>query len=132
MVKRLETVRDFWTRVLGIRGPQWMIMVALQRLDQGQGACGQAIAEMLCVNQSFVTTQARFLEKKGLVRRKALGEGDGAVMLWLTEKARQHLAEISHEQDLSSRIDQAENAIERSDSASRTAVPPSNETLLLI
>jgi hypothetical protein len=28
-----EEVRNFWARVLGIRGPQWMIIVALQKLD---------------------------------------------------------------------------------------------------
>ena len=92
---QLEELRSFWTKVLGIHGPQWMIMMALQRLDQGEGASAQAIADMLQVNQTFVTSQSRFLEDKGLVRRKAAGGDAGAMMLSLTEEARRHLAELA-------------------------------------
>jgi MarR family transcriptional regulator, organic hydroperoxide resistance regulator len=72
-----------------------MILMALQRLDQGQGASAQAVAEVLQMNLSFVTSQSRLLETKGLVRRKAAGDDPGDMMLSLTEKARHHLAELA-------------------------------------
>jgi DNA-binding MarR family transcriptional regulator len=91
---RLEEVRDFSTKVLGIHGPQWMIVMALQRLDRGEGATLQAIADLLQVNPTFVTSNSRLLERKGLVR--AIARDDGAiVMLSLTGQARQHLAELA-------------------------------------
>jgi DNA-binding MarR family transcriptional regulator len=95
MSERIETVRSFWRKALGTAGPHWMIMTALQRLDQGQGASGQVIADVLSANLTFVTSQSRVLERKGLVRREVVGEGSGATMLWLTEKARLLLAELS-------------------------------------
>jgi MarR family transcriptional regulator, organic hydroperoxide resistance regulator len=91
----LEKVCSFWIKVLGIHGSQWMILMALQRLDQGQGASAQAIAEVLHMNLSFVTSQSRLLETKGLIWRKAAGDDHGAMMLSLTEKARHHLVELA-------------------------------------
>jgi DNA-binding MarR family transcriptional regulator len=92
---QLEELRSSWAKVLGIHGPQWMIVMALQRLDQGEGASVQAVADMLQTNPTFVTSQSRFLEDKGLIRRKASGEDAGAVMLSLTEEAHRHLAELA-------------------------------------
>ena len=92
---QLEELRSFWTKVLGVQGPQWMIVMALQHLDQREGAHVQAIADMLDTNPTFVTSQSRFLESKGLIRVTAAGEDGAAVMLSLTDQARQHLAELA-------------------------------------
>jgi MarR family transcriptional regulator, organic hydroperoxide resistance regulator len=64
----LQEVRYFWARTLGISGPQWMILMALVDLDKGEGASVRAVAKVLNVDSSFVTTQSKILEKKGLVR----------------------------------------------------------------
>jgi len=84
MFMRLEEVRNFWTKVLGIHGPQWMSVMALQRLDQeeldqgeldqGEGATVQAIADLLQVN---LTPQSSLLENKGFIRRKASARTPG-------------------------------------------------------
>jgi MarR family transcriptional regulator, organic hydroperoxide resistance regulator len=92
---QLEEFCNFWTKALGVPGPQWMIVMALQRLDQGEGASVQAIAESLQVNPAFVTSHARLLENKGLIRLKAPGDETGATMVSLTEEARRHLAELA-------------------------------------
>ena len=86
-----EEVSNFWARVLGIRGPQWMIIVALQKLDHGEGVPVVAIATMLQANPTFVITQSRLLEKKGFVRRTAMSDESGTVCLSLTDKAYRHL-----------------------------------------
>ncbi|WP_051382345.1 MarR family transcriptional regulator [Bradyrhizobium sp. Tv2a-2] len=92
---QLEEFRNFWTQVLGVPGPQWMIVMALRPLDQGDGASVQAIADALQVNPTFVTSHARFLENKGLIRLKASGEKPGAAMVSLTEEGRRHLAGLA-------------------------------------
>lgn len=91
---QLEELRSFWAKVLGVHGPQWMIVMALYRLDQGEGDV-QAIADLLQMSPTFVTSHANFLEDKGLVRRTVAGEDGAAMMLSLTVKARQHLAELA-------------------------------------
>jgi MarR family transcriptional regulator, organic hydroperoxide resistance regulator len=90
-----EEVRNFWARVLGMRGPQWMIIVALQKLDHGEGVPVTAVAAMLHVNPTFVMTQSRLLEKKGFVRRTAVSDDSGTVSLSLTDKAYRHLAKLA-------------------------------------
>jgi DNA-binding MarR family transcriptional regulator len=92
---QLEELRSFWTKVLGVDGPQWMIVMALYHLDQGEGASVQAIAHLLHANPSFVTSQARFLESKGLIQRKPEDENPEAITLSLTGQAREHLAELA-------------------------------------
>jgi MarR family transcriptional regulator, organic hydroperoxide resistance regulator len=61
----LEELRHFWAKTLGISGPQWMMVVALADLDQGDGAPVNAVSKMLHVDPSFVTTQSKLLEKMG-------------------------------------------------------------------
>ena len=92
----LEEVRNYWAKVLGIRGPQWMIIVALQELDHGEGAQVMAVATMLQVNPTFVMTQSRLLERKGFVRRTAVSDDSRTVSLSLTDKAYRHVAKLAY------------------------------------
>ena len=95
---QLEELRSFWTTVLGVAGPARLIVMALQRLDQGDGASVQAIAETLQVNPTFVTFHVKFLENKGLIRLQPSGEEPRAIVLSLTEEARRRLAELASQQ----------------------------------
>jgi DNA-binding MarR family transcriptional regulator len=90
----VEEVRNFWADVLGVRGPQWMIIVAVQELGRGEGVLVTAVATMLHVNPAFVLTQSRLLEKKGFIRRTAASDDSGIASLSLTEKAYQHFATL--------------------------------------
>ena len=92
----LEEVRNYWAKVLGIRGPQWMIIVALQELDHGEGAPVMAVATMLQVNPTFVMTQSRLLERKGIVRRTAVSDDASTVSLSLTDKAYRDWAKLAY------------------------------------
>jgi MarR family transcriptional regulator, organic hydroperoxide resistance regulator len=92
----LEEVRNYWAKVLGIRGPQWMIIVALQELDHGEGVPVMAVATMLQVNPTFVMTQSRLLERNGFVRRTAVSDDANTVSLSLTDKAYRHLAKLAY------------------------------------
>ena len=90
-----EELRAFWSRALGAYGPQWMIILALQKLDDATGAKVQSVAAMLDVDPAFVTTHSRFLERKGFVTLSGAAESDPALRLSLTKKARQHLADFA-------------------------------------
>jgi DNA-binding MarR family transcriptional regulator len=90
----IEEVRNFWADVLGVRGPQWMIIVAVQELGRGEGVLVTAVATTLHVNPTFVLTQSRLLEKKGFIRRTAASDDSGILSLSLTDKAYEHLAKL--------------------------------------
>jgi DNA-binding MarR family transcriptional regulator len=94
-----QELRQFWAKVLGISGPQWMIIMALADLDSDEGAPVNAVSRMLHVDPSFVTTQSKLLEKKGFIRRKTSRADARVVDLSLTDKTRRHLAELASRQE---------------------------------
>lgn len=95
----LEELRHFWAKTLGITGPQWMIIVALSDLDQGDGVPVNAVSKILHVDPSFVTTQSKLLEKKGFVRRKPAAEDARIVKMSLTDKTCKQLAGLASRQE---------------------------------
>lgn len=95
----LEELRHFWAKTLGITGPQWMIVMALADLDEGEGVPVNAVSKMLHVDPSFVTTQSKLLEKKGLVRRKTSTADARIVNMSLSDKTYKHLANLASQQE---------------------------------
>jgi len=94
----LQEIRHFWARALGISGPQWMILMALADLDQGEGVPVKVVSKMLHVDPSFVTTQSKMLEKKSFVRRKTSDEDARIVQMSLTDKTYKHMAGLASQQ----------------------------------
>jgi MarR family transcriptional regulator, organic hydroperoxide resistance regulator len=95
----LEEIRYFWAKALSVSGPQWMIIVALADLDQGEGVPVNAVSKMLHVDPSFVTTQSKLLEKKGFIRRKTSAEDARIVNMSLADKTYKQLADLASQQE---------------------------------
>ena len=95
----LHEIRYFWAKALGISGPQWMILMALADLDQGEGVPVKVVSKMLHVDPSFVTTQSKMLEKKGFMRRKTSDDDARVVQMSLTDKSYKHIAGLASQQD---------------------------------
>jgi MarR family transcriptional regulator, organic hydroperoxide resistance regulator len=96
---RLEELRYFWGKTLGISGPQWMILMALAEIDQDDGVPVNVVSKKLHVDSSFVTTQSKLLEKSGFVRRKTSTEDGRIVQMSLTDKTYKHLASLAAQQE---------------------------------
>jgi DNA-binding MarR family transcriptional regulator len=95
----LEELRQFWARAIGISGPQWMILMAISDLDKDDGIPVNVVSKLLHVDPSFVTTQSKLLEKKGLLRRKPSPTDARVVRMSLTDKTQKHLASLSERID---------------------------------
>src|SRR5215216_1585873 len=95
----LQEIRYFWAKTLGISGPQWMILMALVDLDQGEGVPVKVVSKMLHVDPSFVTTQSKMLEKKGFMRRKTAKVDARVVQMSLTDKTYKHIAGLASQQE---------------------------------
>jgi DNA-binding MarR family transcriptional regulator len=96
-----EEIRYMLARMLGISGPQWLILMAISDLDRGDGVSVRVVSEKLHVDPSFVTTQSKSLEKHGFVRRIASVEDARVVLMSLTDKASKQMASLSlHEEKL--------------------------------
>ena len=95
----LEELRYYWGKALGISGPQWMILMALGEMDQGDGVPVNLVSKKLHVDSSFVTTQSKMLEKKGFIRRKTSAADGRVVQMSLTDKAYKQLANLASQQE---------------------------------
>lgn len=95
----LQEIRYFWAKTLGVSGPQWMILMALADLDQGEGVPVKVVSKMLHVDPSFVTTQSKMLEKKGFMRRKTSDDDARVVQMSLTDKTYKHIAALASQQE---------------------------------
>jgi DNA-binding MarR family transcriptional regulator len=84
---QLYEMANFWAKALGVSGPQWMILVAIADLDRGPGVPLNLVSSALHVGHSFVTTQSKFLEKNGFVKRAASSDDARVVLVSLTARA---------------------------------------------
>src|SRR5947199_9719361 len=64
----LQEIRYFWAKALGISGPQWMILMALADLDQGDGVLVKVVSKMLLYDQYVVTYASLMIEKIVIIR----------------------------------------------------------------
>ncbi len=90
----LEEIRSIWARSLDITCPQWLILMAVNDLDQGKGISVREVSTKLHVDPSFVTTQTKNLEKHGFMRRVASKEDARVVLMSLTDKAHKQIANL--------------------------------------
>jgi DNA-binding MarR family transcriptional regulator len=79
-----EERRRFWAAAFSITGPEWMIILALADAKAFTISI-QSISRMLKVDQSFVRSHGRGLERKGYVQ--CFVERDEIVSLSLSEAA---------------------------------------------
>lgn len=94
----LDALCRFRAKALDISGPQWTILMALSHLDDGDGVPVNVVSKLLHVDPSFVTTQSKLLEKRGLVRRKPSITDARVVQMSLTDGACKHLASAAPQQ----------------------------------
>ncbi len=76
---------------IGISGPQWMILMAIEELGEGSGLSVKAVAAILHVDSSFVSVQSKELERRGLVWRSRCTTDRRIMLLSLTNKATSRL-----------------------------------------
>lgn len=91
----LDEIRQHRAKSLGISGPQFAILTTIQRLDESDGVSVRHVAGALHVDSSFITTQSKVLEKKGLLGRQSDDADARVVKLSLTDKAEKQIASLA-------------------------------------
>lgn len=92
---QLEEIHKNWAQMLGITEPQWLILMAIDELDEGRGVSGTAVANKLRIHPAFVTNQTKRLEKMELLTRATSPEDARFLQISLTEKAQAEIATLS-------------------------------------
>lgn len=92
---QLEDIHKGWAQILGITEPQWLILMAIDELDEGRGVSGIAVANKLRIHPAFVTNQTKKLEMMEFLDRVTSPEDARFLQISLTEKARAQIAKLS-------------------------------------
>ncbi|UVO30453.1 MarR family winged helix-turn-helix transcriptional regulator [Bradyrhizobium arachidis] len=96
---QLEAIHKSWAELLGITEPQWLILMAIDALDEGRGVSGIAVANKLRIHPAFVTNQTKRLEKMELLVRETSLEDARFLQISLTEKARGEIMRLSNKRE---------------------------------
>lgn len=92
---QLEEIHKSWAQLLGITEPQWLILMAIDELDEGRGVSGIAVANKLRIHPAFVTNQTKKLEMMELLARAPSPDDARFVQMSLTQKARAEIVKLS-------------------------------------
>lgn len=93
---QLETIHKSWAEMLGMTEPQWLILMAVDELDQGRGVSGVAVANKLRIHPAFVTNQTKKLETMEFLTRTTSADDARFLQISLTQKARAEIAMLSN------------------------------------
>ena len=91
----LAQVRRVWAAMLGVSGPQWLILMAVDYLDERDGVSVGTVSAKLHVNQTFVVAQSKTLEANGYLARRNSEKDARVVLMSLTDQTRRRLTAIA-------------------------------------
>ncbi|MCP3460677.1 MarR family winged helix-turn-helix transcriptional regulator [Bradyrhizobium sp. CCGUVB23] len=91
----LEEIHKSWAQLLGVTEPQWLILMAIDELDEGGGVSGIAVANKLRIHPAFVSHQTKRLEKLELLARVTSPDDARYLRMSLTEKAQADIRKLS-------------------------------------
>lgn len=92
---QLDEIHKSWGQMLGITEPQWLILMAIDELDEGRGVSGIAVANKLRIHPAFVTNQTKKLENMELLARITSPDDARFLQISLTQKAQAEIAKLS-------------------------------------
>ncbi|KRR11634.1 MarR family winged helix-turn-helix transcriptional regulator [Bradyrhizobium valentinum] len=92
---QLEEIHKSWALMLGITEPQWLILMAIDELDEGRGVSGIAVATKLRIHPAFVTNQTKKLEQIEFLTRVTSPDDARFLQISLTERARAEVSKLS-------------------------------------
>lgn len=92
---QLEEIHKSWAEMLGISEPQWLILMAIDELDEGRGVSGSAVANKLRIHPAFITNQTKKLEKMEFLARVTSPDDARFLQISLTQKAHVEITNLS-------------------------------------
>ncbi len=92
---QLEEIHKSWAQMIGISEAQWLILMAIDELDEGRGVSGIAVANKLRIHPAFVTNQTKKLEQLELLARATSPEDGRFLQMSLTQKAQEEITKLA-------------------------------------
>lgn len=90
----VNRIANLLGRRIGVTGSQWLLIMAVDGLGEGEGVSVRDVAALLNVDGSFVSAQSKILEEQGILRRSQSAEDKRLVLLAVTELAKRRLGDL--------------------------------------
>ena len=92
---RMEMVREYFGRWMGISGPQYSLMVAIAHMQGAGGVNVGAVARALHVSSAFIASESSKLARRGLLAKRTSPEDRRGVLLSVAPAGRAKIDGIS-------------------------------------
>ncbi len=92
---RMEMVREYFGRWMGISGPQYSLMVAIAHMQGAEGINVGAVARALHVSSAFIASESSKLARRGLLAKRTSPQDRRGVLLTVAPAGRAKIDSIS-------------------------------------
>lgn len=92
---RLQEIRDRFGEIIGLSGPAYSVLIAIEHLGEAEDVGVSRVSEHLHLSGAFVTIEVGKLVRKGLVDKRASERDRRRVVLTVTQLGRALLDELS-------------------------------------
>lgn len=82
---RHEKIRANHAKVIGLRGAQYTMLIAIAHLDEGEGVLTREVADHLSVTPTFITMETSKLSKAGLIEKTRSDKDERTVLLRVSD-----------------------------------------------
>jgi DNA-binding MarR family transcriptional regulator len=94
---RMELVREYLGRRIGVSGPQYSVLMAIAHLQGARGTSVGTVAQALHVSSAFITAETGKLARLGLVLKRTNPADRRGVLLSLAAAGRSQIERLSAE-----------------------------------
>lgn len=92
--ERLRHARAYFGRLIGLSGPQYLLLVSVAYLQGADGIKVRSLARNLRVSSAFITAESRRLIERGLLARRRNPHDSRSTLLSLTAAGRRRIGEV--------------------------------------
>jgi DNA-binding MarR family transcriptional regulator len=92
--ERLRHARAYFGRLIGLSGPQYMLLISVAYLQGATGITVQSLARNLRVTSAFITGESRRLIERGLLAKRRNPHDSRSTLISLTAAGRRRIEQV--------------------------------------
>ena len=92
--ERLRHARAYFGRLIGLSGPQYMLLISVAYLQGATGITVRSLARNLRVTSAFITGESRRLIERGLLAKRRNPHDSRSTLLSVTAAGRRRIEEV--------------------------------------
>lgn len=92
--ERLRHARAFFGRLIGLSGPQYMLLMSVAYLQGATGITVRSLARELRVTSAFITGESRRMIARGLLAKRRNPHDSRSTLLSITAAGRRRIEEV--------------------------------------